>query len=131
MVENIYKLKNKILKHVEDETENMSRIDVKEIGELVDMVKDLAEAEERCWEAAYYRSVTEAMEKSSGYTPIDYQGQGSARQGYGNQSMRQGYSSGSMGHNDIIEKLGEEYRGLSREEKTMMKNKVLTMLGSM
>lgn len=39
-------------------------IDAKEAGEVVDMIKDLAEVEKFCWEAHYYKTVTEAMEES-------------------------------------------------------------------
>lgn len=141
MVEEIYALKNKILEHVEKKTMNMDRIDVKEIGELVDMVKDLAEAEKECWEASYYRKVTEAMEEGkSGYTATGGSGGGGGsqsggggggRSGYG--SMRQGYGSsgggGSMGHSELIEKLGEEYDRMSPDEQMMMKNKILMKLG--
>lgn len=123
MVENIYALKNKILQHIERETQNMDRIDVKEIGELVDMVKDLAEAEHHCWEASYYKSVTEAM---NGQPNMGY-----SRQSYGYQPMNQGYSAGTMGYDSVIEKLGNEYRNLKPEERTMMKSKVLATLGSM
>lgn len=65
MVEVIFDLKNQLLEDLEK--------DVQERGidhldkEKVDMVKDLAEAEKDCWKAEYYRSVTEAMEGSSGY----------------------------------------------------------------
>lgn len=34
-----------------------------ELGGLVDMVKDMAETKRNCWEAQYYKTVTEAMEK--------------------------------------------------------------------
>ena len=36
-------------------------IDAKEAGEVVDMIKDLAETEKCCWEAHYYKTVTDAM----------------------------------------------------------------------
>lgn len=134
MVEDIYALKNKILQHVEKETMDMQRMDVKEVGELVDMVKDLAEAEKSCWEASYYRKVTEAMEGSSGYSSSGSpanggggnMGYGSSRSGYG--SMRSGYN--SMGHGDLMEKLAEEYRNLNQDERMRMKNQVLSTLGS-
>ncbi len=38
-------------------------VDGKELGELVDMVKDMAETKRNCWEACYYESVTKAMEE--------------------------------------------------------------------
>ena len=45
------------------------------LGEYIDMIKDLAEAEKECQEACYYESVVEVMENSDmgydrmGYTP--------------------------------------------------------------
>lgn len=61
MVEKICEIKERIIQHVDRETSDMRRLDVKEVGELVDMIKDLAEAEKDYEKAEYYRSVTEAM----------------------------------------------------------------------
>lgn len=36
---------------------------VHEMGAVADMIKDLAEAEEKCWKACYYKSIVEAMEE--------------------------------------------------------------------
>lgn len=125
MVEKIYKLKNEILRQAEKEFEERGpeRIDVNRMGEMVDMVKDLAEAEKSCWEAQYYRQVTEAMEGSSGYTRMTNSNPASG----GGGMSRQGY--GSMGHGDLIEKLNEEYRQLNPEERMMYKNRIFTELG--
>lgn len=119
MVDEIYSLKNRILAHIEDETTNMNRIDVKEIGELVDMVKDLAEAEKYCWEATYYRSISQAMETYE-----------AGQRGY-EQPRQPAKVMGSSPHDDIIGKLEEEYRNLTQEERLMMKSRVLNVLGSM
>ena len=119
MVNKIYELKNKFIQRIEKDISErgIDRIDINEMDKLVDMVKDLAEAEKSCWEASYYRSVSEAMEsnQSSGYTM--------------QQPMRRGYS--SMGHSDIIEKLGNEFKNLNPEERNMMRDKVLATLGMM
>lgn len=123
MVEEIYKLKNKIIQHVETEAQDMSRANIHELGELVDMVKDLAEAEKECWEASYYRAITEAMGNSSGYA------MNQPMRGYSDM-QRQGYGN-AMGYDDIIEKLGDEYRHLNPEERTKMRSRVLTKLGAM
>lgn len=56
----------------------VENVDTEEMGEVVDMIKDIAEAEEACMEACYYETVTEAM--------TDYDG----KQGYD----RWRYSSG-------------------------------------
>lgn len=34
---------------------------VEELGQAIDMIKDLADAEEKCWKADYYKTVTMAM----------------------------------------------------------------------
>lgn len=135
MVEEIYKLKNAILQQAEKELEERGpdRMDVDRLGAMVDMVKDLAEAEEKCWKAQYYRNaVTEAMESKYGYTgsPANGGTMTNMRQGYATQSERMGYGGGRMGHDDLIDKIGEEYRNLQPDERVMMKSKLLTKLGS-
>lgn len=70
-------MKNEILAQTKKELEERGpdRMDVNRMGEMVDMVKDLAEAEMYCWKAQYYRNaVTEAMEER-------YGGYRSAKQG--------------------------------------------------
>ena len=39
-------------------------LDTKDCGEVVDMIKDLAEAEKACMEACYYETIIKAMEKA-------------------------------------------------------------------
>lgn len=128
MVEQIYNMKNAILKQAEKELEERGpdRMDVDRLGEMIDMVKDLAEAEKSCWEAQYYRSaVTESMEKKYGYSGMPGANAQSGRMGYGNM----GY--GTMGYGSLIDKIGEEYRNLPPEERVTMKSQILTKLGSM
>lgn len=38
-------------------------VDTKEMGEVIDMVKDLAEAEKAAWEKCYYEKIVEAMKE--------------------------------------------------------------------
>lgn len=66
--DDICELKKRLIKIVESElnTSNIGSIDTKELGEVVDMIKDLAEAEKNCQEACYYESIVEAMEESDG-----------------------------------------------------------------
>lgn len=45
----------------------IEEIDAKELGAATDMIKDLAEAEEKCVKAAYYMTVIEAMNNDSRY----------------------------------------------------------------
>ena len=136
MVEEIYKMKNELLKQAKKELEERGpeRIDVNRMGEMIDMVKDLAEAEKSCWEADYYRKVSKSMEGSSGYstTGNPASGGGNIRSGYDSMgygsmgSMRQGYGSG-----DMVEEFAEKYAQLRPDERMAMKNQLLTKLGSM
>lgn len=50
-------MKEQLIAQVQGQMGNLSTVDAKEMGEVVDMIKDLAEA-------AYYCAVTEAMEES-------------------------------------------------------------------
>lgn len=44
----------------------LKEVDTEELGEVVDMIKDLAEAEKACIEACYYETVTDAMTEEDG-----------------------------------------------------------------
>lgn len=106
MVEKIKDLKDELLMQAEQDMHDGGRVD----PETIDGIKDLAEAEKSCWEAEYYRTVTEAMEDGKagyddgmGYTRrggmgYDRQGRG-YRRGYERESRRgyRGQSRDSMG----------------------------------
>jgi hypothetical protein len=69
-------LKHNMLHYVMGETEKGFEDDpvkVHVLGEYIDMIKDLAEAEKECQEACYYESVVDAMD-SDGYDdgPMGY-----------------------------------------------------------
>ena len=69
MTKKIFEIKAKLIDELESEMERMGSIrnmDTREMGQVVDMIKDLAEAEEKCWKACYYKSVVEAMETTAG-----------------------------------------------------------------
>lgn len=83
-------------------------VDTKELGDAIDMIKDLAEAEKECWMAMYYEKVVKSMEESEeeqktnrysmGYNPLiqmpSFQPWGSSM-GYPNSdgdSMGMGYN---------------------------------------
>ena len=63
-MKDLNEIKHKLIDWVKSETVNgfNSAAEVEVLGEVVDMIKDLASAEESCMEAAYYENVTEAME---------------------------------------------------------------------
>lgn len=94
MVEKIKELKDEMLMQAEQEMHESGQVN----PESIDNIKDLAEAEKACWEAEYYRSVTEAMEDGQmGYDDgmgYDRGGNmGYARGGRGGS----GYARGSQG----------------------------------
>lgn len=63
-MKDLNEIKHKLIDWVKTETVKgfESPAEVEILGEVVDMIKDLASAEESCMEAAYYENVTEAME---------------------------------------------------------------------
>lgn len=103
MLEDIKKVKADVLRFMEQEVGKYGngRMDVKQVGELADVIKDLAEAE-------YYCTVAQSMggsQDSMGYTypnTMGYQGQGGMG-GQGSTSGRQGYGGGMMGHTDPMQ----------------------------
>lgn len=71
-----------------------NQINTKELGEVVDMMKDLSEVKKNKAEADYYCALTEAMEDAE--YGIDYDFEGPIRKGYGTRGMRRGYSNNNM-----------------------------------
>lgn len=64
-----------------------------ELGEVIDMIKDLAEAEKSCYEACYYKSVTKAMEE------YDEEEDEEGRMGYNSRRYASGrYAPAGRGH---------------------------------
>ena len=131
MVERIAEDKNKVLEYMGKSLQKYGpdKMDVAEMDKLADIVKDLAEAEKACWEAEYYRSVTEAME-SSGYMPegMGYQG-GQGRMGYNpNRDSMGRYSRGRRGYHEGMDGLRADMQAASPEEREKMKRELRQML---
>lgn len=120
MVEKIYNLKQQLLNRIEKEVAagGIDRIDVDEYMKLVDMVKDLSAAEKDCWEADYYRSVTEAMGKS-GYTNNSE----TWHNQYGS-GTRRGY----MGHSDMIDSVRMAMQSMTPDERERMRNQLRAVM---
>ena len=129
MVEEIKKTKDQILGRMEQaiSERGIDRADVTEMGKLADIVKDLAEAEKSCWEAEYYRSVTEAM-GTQGYMP-DNMGYNQYRDSMGRYSTRgrRGYSYGY--EHDPIQGVRDAMSGATPEQREKMQRELRTMLG--
>lgn len=90
MVEKIKDLKDELLMQAEQDMHDNGGVD----HMMIDDIKDLAEAEKSCWEAEYYRSVTEAMEDGQmGYDD----GMGYARGNRGGMGYGRGQGSSNQG----------------------------------
>lgn len=72
----------------EIKTKGAHNVDTEEMGEVIDMIKDLAEAEKCAWEKCYYKSIVEAMADEEKYEQsllkemIDKYGEADGRLGY-------------------------------------------------
>jgi hypothetical protein len=126
MIEDIKKIKADVLRFMEQEVGKYGngRMDVKQVGELADVVKDLAEAE-------YYCTVADAMGNGSGSAGYSGSGMGysggTSYPGGNNGSM--GYSgSGSMGHSDPMSALREMLATASPERRMQIRNELSGMM---
>lgn len=125
MVEMIKANKDRVLNFMKQELDKYGpdRMDVKEMGELADIVKDLAEAE-------YYCTIANAMEggDSAGYTrPME----GTMGYSMGYQApqgglQRSGYSA-SMGHTDPIAMIRDVLMTSSPEKRAQIRNEIMSM----
>ena len=156
-MKDLNEIKHKLIDWVKTETAKgfESPAEVEILGEVVDMIKDLASAEESCMEAAYYENVTEAMENyeadggegrmgydrwrySSGH-PTD--GRTMTRDGRttANSGIRYGYTTNDrMGHQKPSEKLdetidvmGDIWAESDHDTKVKMKGLVRDLLAEM
>lgn len=99
-LEDICEMKKRLIKMVEHELDKGSEaIDAQELGEVVDMIKDLADVEKMCYEACYYKSVVEAMDEFEDYPmmndrmgyPRGRNAMGQFTSGRGRSNRRSGY----------------------------------------
>lgn len=85
----ICELKDRLLNYADISIE---KVDVATNGQIIDMIKDLCEAEEKLWKACYYHKIVEAMEKEGedgeryGYDPWRYSSGRYAPKGRGHRS---------------------------------------------
>lgn len=88
MVHKICKMKDKLCDYASQQMERgLDNVDTREMGMVVDMIKDLAEAEKACLEAEYYDTVIDAMDGES--DRYGYPGHGGS--GDGRSGNRSGY----------------------------------------
>lgn len=129
------------------------------LGEVVDMIKDLASAEESCMEACYYETITEAMTEADGEGRMGYdrwryssgrfapKGRGSRTYGYlpsGDRMApemldartpvhydRMGYTEGKETVEEIIDTMGDMWAKADDNMKKKMKTHVQDLLYQM
>lgn len=102
----IKRMKEKLIEEAQSRMQNMDGGSIEQMSQIVDMIKDLSEAEKACLEAEYYDCVIDAMEEGGRY---GYDGQGGnaggrsgGRQGYREPYMMDddGDGEGRMGYRD-------------------------------
>jgi hypothetical protein len=136
VVDVIRERKNDVLDYMDKALDKYGpdKMDVAEMDKLADIVKDLAEAEKSCWEAEYYKSVTDAMHNGSyGYMPEgswqydQTEGRGRGRYGYDNPMGR--YSS-RRGYHGGIDAIRAEMQSATPDERERLKRELRQMLDS-
>ena len=102
----IKKMKEKLIEEAQSRMQNMDGGSIEQMGQIVDMIKDLSEAEKACLEAEYYDTVIDAMDgESDRYGYPGQSGSGGGRGGSGG-SGRSGGRSGYR-HPSMMEEDGE------------------------
>ena len=99
----IKKMKEKLIEEAQNRMQNMDGGSIEQMGQIVDMIKDLSEAEKACLEAEYYDTVIDAMDGGSDRYGYDSQGGSGNRSGYREPYMmdnNMGRGSGRMGYRD-------------------------------
>lgn len=96
----------------------IENVDAQEAGEVTDMIKDLAEAEKECWEAAYYESIVKAMKDSDDVKGYDDWRYASGRYAPKGRGTYEGYTptypavySDQMGYTDRMNDGRNDMRG--------------------
>lgn len=77
----IKKMKEKLIEEAQNRMDNLDGGSIEQMGQIIDMIKDLSEAEKACLEAEYYDSVIDAMDGDGRYGYDDRGGSGD-RRGY-------------------------------------------------
>lgn len=95
----IKQMKDKLIKEAQNRMENLDGGSIEQMGQIVDMIKDLSEAEKACLEAEYYDTVIDAMdgEADARYGYDGQGGQGSRGSSGGRQGYREPYMMESDG----------------------------------
>lgn len=105
-MQRLHMMKDKLIKEAQNRMDNLDGGSIEQMGQIIDMIKDLSEAEKACLEAEYYDTVIDAMDgESDRYGYPGQGGSGSGRGGSGGGSR----SGGRSGYRDpyMMEEDGE------------------------
>ena len=80
-------MKDKLIKEAQNRMDNLDGGSIEQMGQIIDMIKDLSDAEKACLEAEYYDTVIDAMDGES--DRYGYPGQSGS--GDGRSGNRSGY----------------------------------------
>lgn len=99
-VRDLCELKEKLMCSAKEAiSRGMQNVDTHEMGAVTDMIKDLAEAEEKCWKACYYKMMVEDMKKDT--DEMEREGYKGGRMGYDNWRYSSGrFAPTGRGHYD-------------------------------
>ena len=105
-MQRLHMMKDKLIKEAQNRMDNLDGGSIEQMGQIIDMIKDLSEAEKACLEAEYYDTVIDAMDGES--DRYGYPGQGGSGSGRGG-SGGGGRSGGRSGYRDpyMMEEDGE------------------------
>ena len=78
----IKSMKEKLIKEAQNRMDNLDGGSIEQMGQIIDMIKDLSEAEKACLEAEYYDTVIDAMDGSDDRYGYDGRSDRSSRGGY-------------------------------------------------
>lgn len=123
------------LKH-EIRCKGFDNINPYELGQYVDMVKDLSKSEKDCWEKCYYEAVVEAMHDYGFEGEFEIEAEG--RMGYDNRRYSNGhYAPKGRGHYSPVHgytpmHMGHEYRmGYPTSQTGTTKRATMSRMGYM
>lgn len=111
--------KNTLVTAFKSQLSNIESASTEELGQVADIIKDLAAAEKYCYESCYYKTVIEAMEDGDdpkyGYSPMkgNYRMSGSGRMGYKPYMDQEPYINGYLNDPNFDERMGYNNRRLS------------------
>lgn len=140
----IQEMKDKLIREAQSRMEQMDGGSIEQMGQIIDMIKDLSEAEKSCLEAEYYEAVVDAMDGEGRYG-YDGQKQGGYRDGY-YPDERMGYRNSQgqyakrpsrrrmrrSGYTDeSVENIREIMEGADPERKKQLKRDIQDMLQDM